>query len=382
MTRQSTAIAILFAATLFTACGTHKFQASFTEDKPLYEAVNRLVKHPDDVKAQNNLKELYALSVERHEQAVAVYRNSSDENRWDKMLREIGALQDMYTSAQTVPALLKLVQPNNYLQELQDIREDAANYYYTKGTTLMAANSRRESLQANEAFRRANTYVNGYKDATELMQQSYEQGVVTVVVNPIDDANLFFNTWGNTGFQYRPQDYQESLVRELGGRNANIVPARFYTDLDANRENVNADWTVDVRWRNIESNGSVPYQFSRNVSRDIQIGKDTAGKPVYKTVYATLHITRRTFTVNGALDYRVSDVVNNINIDQGSVTNNLSWDDSYATYTGDSRALSDNDWLLIRNKSSNFGPSREQILNTLMKRMYPDLRYRIEQAVS
>ena len=380
MIRPTTAI--LFAAVLFTACRTQKFQASFTEDRPLYTAVNELVKHPDNIKAQNELKDLYALSVERHEQAVAVYRNSSDEKRWDKMLNELNALQQMYTSAQTVPALLKLVQPKNYLQDLQDIREDAAEYFYQKGNTLLAANAREESLQANEAFRKAGAYVTNYKDIQQLVKQSYEQSVVDVVVNPIDDANLFFNTWGNTGFQYRAKDYQESLVRELGGRNANIVPARFYTDLDADRENINPDWTVDVKWRNIDANASVPYQFSRNVSRDIQIGKDTAGKPVYKTIYATLHITRRTFSVNGALDYRVNDVVNNRNVDQGSLTNNLSWDDSYATYTGDSRALSDNDWSLVRNRNSNFGPSREQILNTLMKKMYPDLRYRIEQATS
>lgn len=367
---------------LLSACGTRKFQASFTEDKPLYAAVNELVKHPNNSKAQNDLKELYALSVQRHEQAVAVYRNSSDERRWDKMLYELNALQEMYTHAQSVPALLKLIQPNNYLQQLQDMREDAAAYYYQKGTDLMAANDRAQSLQANEAFRKANYYVNGYKDTKQLIEQSYEQSVVNVVVNRIDDDNLFFNTWGNTGIRYRPEDYQESLVRELGGRNANIVPARFYTDRDANRENINPDWIVDVRWRNVDANGSVPYKFTRTVSREIQIGKDTAGKPVYKTVYATLHITRRTFTVNGALDYRVSDVVNNKSVDQGLISDNLSWDDSYATYTGDSRALDNNDWLLLRNRNRNFGPSKEEVLNTLMRRIYPDLRRRLEQATS
>lgn len=370
------------AMVLLSACGTRKFQASFTEDKPLYAAVNELVKHPNNIKAQNDLKELYALSVQRHEQAVAVYRNSSDERRWDKMLYELNALQEMYTHAQSVPALLKLIQPNNYLQQLQDIREEAAAWYYQQGTGLMAANDRAQSLQANEAFRKANYYVNGYKDTKQLIEQSYEQSVVNVIVNRIDDDNLFFNTWGNTGIRYRPEDYQESLVRELGGRNANIVPARFYTDRDANRENINPDWIVDVRWRNVDANGSVPYKYNRTVSRDIQIGKDTAGKPVYKTVYATLHITRRTFTVNGALDYRVNDVVNNKSVDQGLISDNLSWDDSYATYTSDSRALDNNDWLLVRNRNNNFGPSKEEVLNTLMKRMYPDLRRRLEQATS
>ncbi|MDF2190967.1 hypothetical protein [Paraflavitalea sp. CAU 1676] len=381
MIRLITAISV--AAVLFTACrSTLKFHASFTEDKPLFAAVNELIKHPDNTKAQQDVKSLYALSVERHEQAAAVYRTGTDENRWDKILREYDALQQMYTSAQSAPVLLNFVQPRSYLQQMQDVREDAAAYYYEKGNNLLAGNTREQSLQANEAFGKTNRYVNGYKDAKELMARSYEQSVVNVVVNRIENDNLFFNTWGNTGFRYRPEDYQESLVRELGGRNANIVPARFYTDRDADRENIEADWVVDVRWRNIDANGSLPYKFSRNVSRSIEIGKDSAGKPVYKTVNATLHVTRRTFTVNGALDYRVSDIVNNKNVDQGLLTQNLSWDDSYATYTGDSRALDDNDWLLVRNRNSNFGPSKEEVLNNLMRRMYPDLRRRIEQAAS
>ena len=54
MIRLITSISL--AAVLFTACRTQKFQASFTEDKPLYAAVNELVKHPNNIKAQNYSK--------------------------------------------------------------------------------------------------------------------------------------------------------------------------------------------------------------------------------------------------------------------------------------------------------------------------------------
>src|SRR5262245_59617248 len=97
---------------------------------------------------------------------------------------------------------------------------------------------RENSLDAYAAFRKSNSYVNRYKDVEKLMSEAYELGIVNVVINPVENDNIFFASYSPAGFGYRAQDYQESLVRELGGRNANIVPARFYTDLDAERENI------------------------------------------------------------------------------------------------------------------------------------------------
>ena len=88
------------------------------------------------------------------------------------------------------------------------------------------------------------------------------------------------------------------------------------------------------------------------VSKSIQIGSDTCGHPVYQNVYATLQITRNTFQVRGDLEYEVADVQNNSSVDYGTVSNEVQWDDSYATYSGDSRALSQEDWSLVNNVRS------------------------------
>ena len=114
----------------------------------------------------------------------------------------------------------------------------------------------------------------------------------------------------------------------------------------------------------------------------MQVGKDTAGKPVYKTVYAKLFITQRTYNVQGGLDFRISDMAANNYVDQGLLTDYVSWTESFATYTGDSRALSSEDWLLINNRGRNdlYGPTKADVLNTLMRKIYPDLRRRIQNA--
>lgn len=376
-------ILVLLTGIFLTACrSSQKFQAAVAEDKPLFAAINELVKHPDNAKAQNDLRYFYQQTTGRHEAAIAAWRNSTDDKRWDKILNELNALQHIYTSVQAVPGAFSIVQPKNYIAELQATREEAAENFYRTANEVLTREGRESSLEAYTLFTKVNSYVNGYKDVEKLTKEAYAKSVVDVVVNPIEDDNIFYTTWNNTGLRYRPEDYQESLVRELGGRNANRVPARFYTDRDARRENIDADWVVDVRWRNVNANTSMPYRYTRQVSRSVKVGTDTSGKAIYKTVYATLSISQRTITVQGDLDYRINDIVHKENVDQGMLSDQISWTESYATYSGDSRALSGEDWAMIRNRSFDYGPSKSDVMNSLMRRLYPDLRRRLEQAIS
>ena len=107
------------------------------------------------------------------------------------------------------------------------------------------------------------------------------------------------------------------------------------------------------------------------------IGSDTSGKPVYKTVHATVYVTQRSYSVSGNLDYRIVDAQSKENIDYGLIRDDVSWTESRATYSGDSRALSQEDWYMINNRNGFNDPSRGDVLNSLLRKMYPDLRRRI-----
>ena len=373
------------AAIILISCGSgKKFQATTSEDKSLFKAINELNKKPQNVRAQNDLQILYNNAVIRHEDAIEAYRAGTDEHRYDKILNELNALQHIYNSLQAVPGSFGIVKPKNYIREIEDTRNEAAEVFYVKGNDYFVMNGRENSLQANAYFKKSNDYVNGYKDVQELMKQSYDRSIVYVVINPIEDDNIYFSglgSWGSTDFRYRPQDYQESLVRDLGGQSANYVPAKFYTDREIRRNDVDVDWEVDIRWRNIDPLRTTPNQYTRQVSKSIEIGRDTAKKPIYQTVYATLYITQRSYSVRGDLEYRITDLNERSTVDQGLVSDDVNWSESSATYTGDSRALSQDDWNLVNNRNYNNNVSRGDVLNSLMRRLYPDLRRRIQQSI-
>ncbi|HVK47448.1 MAG TPA: hypothetical protein VM488_06395 [Pseudobacter sp.] len=373
---------LLSFSLVLAACGGSKFRAPVTEDKPLFAAINELIKRPDNAKAQNDLKYFFDQSVARHEEAVAVYRNSADPAKWDRMIKELDALQKIYTATVAIPNATNLVQPKSYLGELQATREDAAEFYYQDAMDNFEKDDRQSSLKAYDLFRRSSSYVNGYKDANNLSREAWENSIVNVVVMPVrEDYPSFFREW-DEGSRYRADLFQEQLVRELGGRTASYYPARFFTDLDLTREYIKPDWVLDVKWDYINTNTSIPTKNSRQVSKSIQVGKDSTGKPTYETVRATITTTSRNVTVRGTLNYRLYESYGGRSIDGGSLTDDVSWTDSYSNYTGDKRALSDQDRDLMRARNFDRGPSKTEVMDALMRKMFPDLRRRLERPLT
>ena len=159
------------------------------------------------------------------------------------------------------------------------------------------------------------------------------------------------------------------------------MPARFYNDRELRRERLEADWEIGIRWRNINPIRSIPRQYNRQASRNVENGKDTSGKPIYITVYATLYVTENNYTVEGEVEYRITEITSRANIDNGFVRQEVSWIESSASYSGDSRALSQEDWMMVNNRNGFNQPSRGDVLNSLMRKMYPDLKRRIQQGI-
>lgn len=373
---------LIIFTTVMAGCGSTKFRAPVTEDKPLFAAINELIKRPDNTKAQNDLTYFFNQSVARHEEAVSVYRKSNDPARWDRLLNELKALQAIYTATQAIPNVTSFVKPKNYLGELEATREDAADFYWEQAMDNFEKNDRQSSLRAYDLFRKSSSYVNNYKDANHLSQEAWENSIINIVVLPVrENYPTFFREW-DPGLRYRAEYFQEQLVRELGGRSATYYPARFFTDLEVSKDYLRPEWELNVKWDYINTNTTVPSSEKRQVSKNILAGKDSTGKPVYILVKATIVSTVRSVSARGTLGYSLNSTYDGKIIDMGSVTDNVSWTESSIGYTGDKRALSDEDLKLIKVRSFDRGPSKTEVMDALTRKMFPELRRRLERAIS
>ncbi|MCP9749522.1 hypothetical protein, partial [Ferruginibacter sp. HRS2-29] len=185
----------------------------------------------------------------------------------------------------------------------------------------------------------------------------------------------------SSGYNYSNEYFQQTLVRELQNSNGNgRYAARFYTDWEARRENVQPDWAVDLRLRDLNIPYPVSNTYSRSRSAEVRNGTDTSGKPIYKTVYATLNVQRSSFTANANMEMTITDVRTRKNISYKNYREDYRWQEERASYTGDSRALSSDDWALINNNNYNT-PRREDILSELYRKIYPQVKSNISYTV-
>jgi hypothetical protein len=375
---------LLITASIFllASCKTSKdYLSRADEDKTLFDIVKALNKHANDDSAFRALPIVYDRVQQNHLRKIENYKNYKEISRWDKIIDEYATLQEMYEAISSSDAASRLVHPASYQNDIYDAKQLAAEDYYQLGLTLLQSSRRDDTKKAYNYFKKTDKYVLGYKDSKVKMEEAFQNAVINVVINPVADNSFFFNTgWGNYGYNYSNEYFQQTLIRELGGTYATRYPAKFYTDWEARRDNVQPDWVVDLTLRNMDIPRPTNYTYSRNVSQRIESGRDTSGKTIYQTVYATINITRQSFTARGQMDVNITDVVSRKNISYNTYTEDYRWEQERATYTGDRRALSSNDLVLINNINYN-EPRKEEVLNELYRKMYPQIKNRISYSV-
>ncbi|MBP6430266.1 MAG: hypothetical protein KA319_00690 [Ferruginibacter sp.] len=373
----------LFLALAFTSCKTSKdYLQRSNEDKTLFDIVKRLNKSPNDADALKALPIVFDNVTKVHTNKIAKYTNYKEITRWDKIVDEYNALQKIYEAVSTSSVASNLVTTVNYQNDIYNTKQTAAEDYYNNALQLMQSQDRDDIKRAYTYFNKATKFVSNYSDAKIKMQQAFHAATISVLINPVQDNSFFFNTgWGNSGYNYSNEYFQQNLVRELGGQYANRYPAKFYTEWEARRDNVKPDWVVNLVLRNLDIPRPQTTTTQRNVSKQIEAGRDTAGRVIYQTVYATIYTNRQSFIARGEMDVNITDANTRRYITSGSYNDDYSWLQETATYSGDSRALSSNDWNLINNRNFNQQPTKEEVLRELYRQLYPQLRNKIAYAV-
>lgn len=364
------------------SCNTSKdYLSHIDKDNTIFSAVKTLKKHNDDSSALSALPLLYTAAQERNLRKIKSYGSSLNLDRFDKILSAYYSLQEMHDAIIDVDAASRMVNPVNYTQAIYLVKQQAADDYYTEGNNLLSKSGRDIAKKAYTYFKKADKYVPGYADADLKMDEAYQQAIVNVVINPVQDNSYFFNSgWGNYGYNYSNEYFQQTLVRELKGLNNTRYPARFYTDWEARRDNIQPDWEVNLTLRNMNIPRPQTYSYSRNVSKQVETGRDTSGRIIYQTVYATVNIARQSFTANADMELIISDIATRKNITQNTFREDYRWEEEHATYSGDSRALDANDWAMINDNYFN-EPRKEDVLNELYRKIYPQVKNRISYAV-
>jgi hypothetical protein len=158
-----------------------------------------------------------------------------------------------------------------------------------------------------------------------------------------------------------------NVLHYLTSNNSNLF-VRYYSPAEANSLHIRTDQTVEMRFNNIDIDRYRDQRSTKEVSKKVVI-KETVIKPdsvikEYATVKAKITTTRRTLQSNGLLLVTVRDFNNNW-LWSDTYRGDYNWNAEFSSFTGDSRALNDDDKKLCDSREQ-FPPHENEILRIIM----------------
>jgi hypothetical protein len=371
----------LITTIIFLSCSGSKRSARSGE-KDLATLIKRLNKKGGDEKIIEDLRNVYNSSYESGMQRLANYENDAAPQKWDKVIGELEGLQRMYETINKNAYALRMVKPVNFYNRIRDTKDSAASDYYMYAEEYFIRDGRQNSKEAYYAYDKSNRYIPNYKDSKAKMKEAYDRSIVAVLVNRIQFEDYGAGSWGWNSYNNSNLVTNDQIVRDLGYQSANNIPAKFYSDWDLRRANIAPDLVVDMVWRNMRFDQPRDQTRQYNRSKQIETGRDTANRPIYQTVTATVFVTQRDLNADADLNLIITDAVSRREIKWDRIPANYRFTIEFAEYNGDRRALDNSDWTLINRSRNQPMPRREDVLNDMMQRVYNDMLNRIKNTVN
>jgi hypothetical protein len=380
MKKNSTLLFLSIVIVLLTACSRSAYK---TEQKDLNMLIKRLTKKGSDDKVLADIHSVYDPALQRAQQNMSNYRYDAAPQKWDKLIGEMENMQRMFDIINTNQYAVRMIKPVNFYRNIVEAKDSAAADWYSYANDFFERGGRENWKEAYNAYNKAGNYVPNYRDTKAKMQEAFDRSLIYVLVNQIQyDGIGFNNSWNWNNYNSRDQQLQNQLIRDLGGRTNRNTPAYFFNEWDLRRENRSPDLVVDMVWRNMGSDQPRDRTRNYNRSKRIETGRDTANKPIYQTVTATVYVTERNLEANADMNLIFTDAKSKTQVDWQTIPATFRTNIEFATYTGDRRALEDSDWTLINRNQNQPLPNREEVFERLMRDIYNDVLNRIRRVTN
>jgi hypothetical protein len=347
---------------LFSCKSAEKLYQQGRYDEAVAMATKKLAKKPNDASLTDVVQNAYRFAVEDHERKVRNYSNSNSSLRFENIYSEYARLQSLYESIRRSPSVFSVVQPTDYSSFMATYKEEAGNARVERGLELMDLNNKQGFRDAYYEFQKALQLKPGDISIKQKIDEAYANAVTNVIIQPLTRSGYQYSS-----YNYDFNAFNYDVLRYLNNNSGNNF-IRYYSANDAASRDLRPDNAVDMRFSDVNIGRYRDQRSTREVSRQI-VAKEIVHKPdsvtkEYITVKAKITTTVRRIQADGLLQATVRDMDNKW-LWSDTYRGDYTWEAEFATYTGDERALSDDDKKLV-NRREQWPPSSDEIIRIIM----------------
>jgi len=334
----------IYLSILIVGCTTGKNALQKGDyDASVIKAVDRLRNSPKNAEALQVLPTAYQLAIDAHLRKIDEAKLSSDVLRWETVLyayQQINRLSDEINSS---PAALSVISnPQKYVKEVEDTKYKAAEVRYTLGVNLLNENNRLSAKKAYYSFEKAQQLYPNYKGLKEKIEDAYWAAVLKVVVQPV----LVNSSYYKLSNQY----FQDQIDQFMANYQKNKF-VMFYSEQQATKQKIVPDQVLSLNFDDFIVGQTYVKERVEKLKKDsVVIGESRANGKVYGTVRATLSVYDKKVSSSGLLDLTITDWQTRKLVKRQKLPGTFVWQDSWASFTGDERALTTQQLKMAKRK--------------------------------
>jgi hypothetical protein len=341
-----------------------------------YDAVNaaleRLQQNPNNTKAVETFQEAYPRFLAYLDNKVATLTPSSEIFKWETLHNLYLSGNQLYNKIQRTPAALDLVSdPVFFSSELEDAKIKAAEVRYELGTNLLAKTGKKDrqaALEAYQHFERTEFFYPGFRDVEAKLLEALERSILIVnvapLVPPIGSLELDVVFFYNQVLEYIRDEVESEFVK-----------------FEPNHPD--ADHTLSLKF------GEMLIGATNFAQKDIERIRDSVvvgtvkvqeeGQSVEKEVLGKVKATVKQFEKSvfseAVLEVTVIDNYNGTTLSQKRFSGSFTWVDYWGYFSGDERALTEEDQKRIMKDYELPNPKSQDFFIEATKPIFYDFSY-------
>jgi hypothetical protein len=334
----------LYLSILIVGCTTGKNALQKGNyDLSVFKAIDRLKNAPKNEEALYVLPIAYDLALKEHLRKIDEAKLSSDVLRWETVLGHYQKINQLSDEVNSSPVALGLIKnPPKYINEVEDTKFKAAEVRYALGVNQLNENNRVSAKNAYYNFEKAQYFYPAYKDVNQKLDEAYWAAVVKVVVQPVRVNSSYY--------QLSNQYFQDQVAQFMKNYQQNRFVI-FYSEQQANGQKVNPDQILRLNFEDFIVGQTYVKERVEKIKRDsVVIGETRTKAKIYGTVTATLSIFEKQVSSSGLLAMTIFDNQTQRIIRQQNIPGTYIWQDSWANYRGDERALTNQQLQMTRRR--------------------------------
>jgi hypothetical protein len=356
----------LYLSILIVGCTTGKNALQKGNyDASVSKAVDRLKNSPKNTEAIDVLATAYPLALKDHLRKIDEAKQSADVLRWEYILSDYQQLNQLSDEINSSPASMAVISnAQKFIVEVEDSRYKAAEVRYALGIRSLNENNRQSAKKAYYDFERAQQLYPSFKGVKTKLDEAYWAAVLRVVVQPTQINSAYYNL-SNQYFQQQVDQFMSNYRK-----NRFVL---FYSEQQAMNQKIKADQILSLNFDDFIVGQTYVKERVEKMKRDsVIIGQTRQNKPIFATVKATFSTFNKEVASSGLLRLTITDLQTQRIMKQQRLTGTYVWQDSWSSYKGDDRALT-NQQLKMTGKRELMPPSPDVLFIAFTKPIYNQL---------